>query len=385
MLATENSLVISRHGLSTDALITLVRELVGEAVRCSPLVGNAPSAGCADGGGSTDVGDTYLIELFLENEVEIAQARLEAQLPGVVIRQATVGDLVCEANAAAASVSTQVVRVGDPALCRTRGAAVGGNRDDDSCLGEHGEGRMDGDDGMRCCCISATITVLRGDGGGTGAKVWSGGVLLAEWLARGAELNERGKTTSLDLRGQAMLELGAGIAALPSLAAAGLGAARVVASDGVACIVEQLAANIAQSDTAVEACVLDWSAAGQSTWSLAERYDVVLFADCIYTERGALLFADAATSLLRPGGLIVGALPDFRVGLRSLEDDLRARGFGARPARLRPEVLAAASRRELRATPDLVAGGSLEGYRIVVWQERASTPTSQRFTKARPD
>ena len=63
-------------------------------------------------------------------------------------------------------------------------------------------------------------------GGGSGARLWTGGVLLAEWLCRAAAKGH------LRLRGKRVVELGAGAAALPALACAKHGA-RSLATDGL--------------------------------------------------------------------------------------------------------------------------------------------------------
>lgn len=63
-------------------------------------------------------------------------------------------------------------------------------------------------------------------GGGSGARLWTGGVLLAEWLCRAAAKGH------LRLRGKQVVELGAGAAALPALACARHGA-RSLATDGL--------------------------------------------------------------------------------------------------------------------------------------------------------
>eukprot|EP00435_Cladocopium_sp_Y103_P044251 s613_g12.t1 len=62
-------------------------------------------------------------------------------------------------------------------------------------------------------------------GGGTGARLWTGGMLLAEWLLQATK-------DGLRLKDKQVLELGAGAAALPSIVAARCGAS-VVATDGL--------------------------------------------------------------------------------------------------------------------------------------------------------
>ena len=64
---------------------------------------------------------------------------------------------------------------------------------------------------------------------------------------------------------------------------------------------------------------------------MEEQFDIVLFADGVYTERGAWLLADAMTALLKPKGMIIGALPELRAGMTSFEEDLKMRGLVGLP------------------------------------------------------
>ena len=96
-----------------------------------------------------------------------------------------------------------------------------------------------------------------------------------------------------------MLELGAGAAALPSLVAArACGAAHVTASDTVGPVVTLLERSISANAPSAEARSLDWKVAGRRTYSHEEQYDVVLFSDGVYSERGGLFLADAISSLV---------------------------------------------------------------------------------------
>lgn len=148
-----------------------------------------------------------------------------------------------------------------------------------------------------------------------------------------------------------------------------MGARRVVATDLIADLVAQLGVNVSRNAMGVQAQILDWAVAQRKTIRESKQYDVVMFADGIYSERGAFLLADAVTSLVRGAGYIVGALPDLRAGVSSFERDLEIRGFVPETAALDASVLAAASRphKEFNST-GLIAGGSVEGYRIIVWR-----------------
>lgn len=180
-------------------------------------------------------------------------------------------------------------------------------------------------------------------GGGTGARLWTGGILLAEWLLHATK-------DGLRLKGKQVLELGAGAAALPSIVAARYGGAKhVLATDGLEEVVEQMRQNVAQNAPLVQCSLLPWLTAGRRRYPKKEQFDIVLFADGIYTERGALLLADAVTALLRPKGLLIGALPDLRAGIASFEEDLQTAGGGARrgaQAVSRPPAAAVPSTRD---------------------------------------
>lgn len=66
--------------------------------------------------------------------------------------------------------------------------------------------------------------------------------------------------------------------------------------------------NVAQNAPLVQCSLLPWLTAGRRRYPKKEQFDIVLFADGIYTERGALLLADAVTVERNPG---IGALPDL--------------------------------------------------------------------------
>ncbi|CAE7235867.1 unnamed protein product, partial [Symbiodinium microadriaticum] len=126
--------------------------------------------------------------------------------------------------------------------------------------------------------------------------------------------------------------------------------------------------NLAQNAPTVEIRSIPWLPAGRRSYRHKDQFDVILFADGIYTERGALLLADAATALLRPGGVLLGALPDLRAGIESFEDDLRSRGLTASEVLLDEDMISAASRPYDEDECGFIAGGSAQGYRIVMWR-----------------
>eukprot|EP00435_Cladocopium_sp_Y103_P047705 s613_g14.t1 len=133
-------------------------------------------------------------------------------------------------------------------------------------------------------------------------------------------------------------------------------------------VVEQMRRNVAQNAPSVQYSVLPWLPAGRRRYPKKEQFDIVLFADGIYTERGALLLADAVTALLRPKGLLIGALPDLRAGIASFEEDLQMRGMVAAEVTLNKELIDAASRPYDEDLHGLVAGGSAKEYRVMLWR-----------------
>jgi predicted nicotinamide N-methyase len=122
------------------------------------------------------------------------------------------------------------------------------------------------------------------------AELWPSGIALARVV------------DSLDLRGQRVLELGAGLG-LPSLAAA-LGGARVLATDWADDAVSLLRSNAERNDVALRAERVRWDAPEpilrEAPW------DLVLGADLLYEARNAEQLVDL---LPRLGGEILLAEP----------------------------------------------------------------------------
>ncbi|CAE8635817.1 unnamed protein product [Polarella glacialis] len=141
------------------------------------------------------------------------------------------------------------------------------------------------------------------DACGTGATLWSCGLLLAECLWQGL----------VQVDGKGVLELGCGCAAVPSIVAAHQGASRVTATDFVAEVLESAVQNAGRHD--VEVHRLDWSdhVRGRDKW-----------ADSIYTDFGGYLLAHAVMAHLRAGGSCVVALvpSEDRPGMEVFEHEM---------------------------------------------------------------
>lgn len=201
------------------------------------------------------------------------------------------------------------------------------------------------------------------DGLGTGSAIWPSGVLLAECLWQGYLGS---------LQSCRVLELGCGCAALPSVVAAHLGSSQVVATDVVDEVLLSAAENATPHGVSVRS--LDWAGhtPGGSAAELAEedRFDLVLWADVAYTERGGRLLAHAVLAHLRKDALCAAVLPpEDRPGLESFEREMSYAGYGRRCSGrcYVPEdvVTAAKSAQVLGDT----FWAKVERSRLIVWEQ----------------
>lgn len=173
---------------------------------------------------------------------------------------------------------------------------------------------------------------------GTGSRFWQGGMLLAEWLWHSHCLE-----TCDDLAGHRVLELGAGFGGLPSCLASRIGALQVTATDGVFEVWEQLARNV--STFGIETQHLRW---GSDLPQSSEPADVVLFADCLYSQRGAQLLLQCISSCLAacPTLGVHGTLEaESRAGCQDFVDGMTEMGFTAEQHKVSPAVLEAVSKK----------------------------------------
>lgn len=154
----------------------------------------------------------------------------------------------------------------------------------------------------------------------TGAKLWASGLVLAEWLARCPREFFVGKS---------FLELGCGAAALPTQVAARRGAI-CYATDGEAAGAEAAARALAGL---AETARLEWS---DSLGLPSREFDVVLFADGVYTEVAAVHLAECLDRLRATD--IYGVTPLHRVGAARLCEEMRARGFSAEEVALSSSI-----------------------------------------------
>eukprot|EP00930_Biecheleria_cincta_P097460 TRINITY_DN89173_c0_g1_i1.p1 TRINITY_DN89173_c0_g1~~TRINITY_DN89173_c0_g1_i1.p1 ORF type:complete len:330 (+),score=42.54 TRINITY_DN89173_c0_g1_i1:164-1153(+) len=165
----------------------------------------------------------------------------------------------------------------------------------------------------------------------TGACVWWGGLLLSAWIS-----HEKADF----IRGQRIIELGCGASALPSAAASMCGAAVALATDGCPANIGAARSTISCNEAVLKSCSamkFDW-ADGVAEADLA-AWDVVLFADVLYKAGTSELLARTIAQLLRPGGMVLGAVGLHRVGSSEIFGAMKCQGFDAQEIPLTAPVL----------------------------------------------
>jgi len=177
-------------------------------------------------------------------------------------------------------------------------------------------------------------TTASGYGGdATGARPWWGGILLGAWIANeGADL----------FCGRSVLELGCGAAPLPAMAAAHKGAAKALATDGCPAAVRAAAAVLSRNAALPSTCAVGRQAWEESPKHGARAWDVVIFADVVYSEEGADLLAKAVDLHVAGDGWVLGAVGLLRFGSADIFDKMRRLGFAAVEVPVSPDVLARA-------------------------------------------
>jgi len=210
--------------------------------------------------------------------------------------------------------------------------------------------------------IDVSVTICDCLGGGTGARIWPAGIILAEWLAR----------SPLALAGKDVLELGAGTTGFPSIVASHRGA-RAVATDGLERLVCLLKKNMSVNAPGAGVQLLDWKQPKPQSGCLS-RYDVVLFADAVYSVHGAHCLCSAALDLVCEGGAIIGALPDNRDGIVALLQEFEAQGLRPDSVALSTDISEAAASGMER----FAATSCIKGYRILIWR---AVQTQQQLRK----
>mmetsp|Transcript_36738 Transcript_36738/g.64397 ORF Transcript_36738/g.64397 Transcript_36738/m.64397 type:complete len:159 (+) Transcript_36738:1-477(+) len=154
----------------------------------------------------------------------------------------------------------------------------------------------------------------------------------------------------------------------------------LICSDGVDEIVNALKVNI--TDNGLEDCIqvqhLDWndyttttdsiddgkeSAVTSSSSATTKKVDTILFADCIYNDECAIALRQTISHLLKPGGNVIGVLPDFRVGLQLFEKKMRENHF-------MPTHIPIIDMEEGQQDGAFAcSGGGGKEYRLVLWRD----------------
>ena len=238
------------------------------------------------------------------------------------------------------------------------------------------------------------LTVARSTiGGGTGADPWRGGILLARLICSWVDENDQcQKLPSLRelFHDKDIFELGAGSSGLPSMAVASLEGdaiipSSIVATDGVDEIIDVLTQNVARNrnglSNSLDTQFLDWNHLSSVSRCAA---DVILFSDCIYNEAGAEALSKTITHILRPGGSVLGVLPDMRVGLSRFENNMKKCGFASQDVPISKSldnIIGHGSHESF-----LCSGGGTKNYRVVFWDDRTvekgdKPGSTHKFTK----
>lgn len=216
---------------------------------------------------------------------------------------------------------------------------------------------------------------------GTGSYPWRSGLILSKHICVWFESKKILLSTTLGrlctkelFHDKDILELGAGATGLPSMTIAALcngsnngdiSVRSIVASDGVDEMVRSLQENI--TNNGLCDCVtvkhIDWNnlSSGSSL-----QIDTILFADCIYNEEGAASLCNTIQKMLKPGGSVVGVLPDFRVGLDVFMKTLTESGFKSQLIRREEETQF--SKKSCTFSDFVCSGGSGKHYQVFWWK-----------------
>ena len=240
------------------------------------------------------------------------------------------------------------------------------------------------------------LTVRRSiEHGGTGTFPWRGGLILSKQICYWSQgLNNADSINvgtdshncdlldcnTIDFRAlfcnKEVLELGAGAAGIPSMTLGKIGnilgyqkKMNLVASDGVDEIVDALQVNV--DDNGLEDYIqvkhIDWNDfVGMNikegvTVDAGTKVDTIIFADCIYNEECATALSQTICHLLKPGGYVIGVLPDFRVGLDLFEAQMTENMFNS----INVPVVNVFGE---KSSEFACSGGGGKEYRLMMWK-----------------
>ena len=142
---------------------------------------------------------------------------------------------------------------------------------------------------------SSTRTVQ----GRTGVAVWNSALLLCRLLDAISIQQDK-----LFLTGKTILELGCGCG-LSSIAAAKLGASRVIATDGNAEVVQLARFNVEKNgvESAVEPVELKWGLLNAADYF--DEADIIIGSDLTYNSGSWKVLAETMGAVLKPNGFVV--------------------------------------------------------------------------------
>ena len=249
---------------------------------------------------------------------------------------------------------------------------------------------LEEDDGERIQTLQLPngvhLTVARSTiGGGTGADPWRGGILLSKLICSWSDICDRDQVDDYQnlpslkelFHAKDIIELGAGSSGLPSMALACLVDGKkeldsvrpssITATDGVDEIVNVLSQNVAINDLSdsIDVQFLDWNHLSLESSCTA---DTILFSDCVYNEEGADALSNVIQQTLRPGGSVLGVLPDMRVGLSRFEGNMKQQSFEPRDISMLLDGVEGSTNDERF----LCSGGGTKNYRVILWHDSRS-------------
>jgi hypothetical protein len=219
----------------------------------------------------------------------------------------------------------------------------------------------------------------------TGLRLWVSCLVLTGYLL------EQGASLVRDL---SVVELGAGVSPLPAIAAAKAGASSCLVTDYLESLTALAQTNLIANAVHQTASVglLDWEdvRAKAASGTPQRSWEVVLFADAVYSVEQGTLLAHCLQATVAPQGKAIGAISALRVGCAEFVRTMARLGFVAEnipiSEALRTQIDGGAvlgsstSKSQLAAT---IEGLPAANCFLVIWRKRDSgLPTPPDDTEA---